>query len=43
LDSCGTTPGEPPSVPKNAWIALELAAKVTAIGSVGFKLPSTGL
>ncbi|WGD56720.1 PrpF domain-containing protein [Bradyrhizobium sp. CB1650] len=40
LVSSGTTRGEPRFVPRSAWIASELAGKVTAIGWVGFKSPS---
>jgi hypothetical protein len=39
LVSSGTTRGEPPFVPKNASIASELAARVTAIGCPGSKSP----
>jgi hypothetical protein len=39
LVSSDTTSDEPPFVPRNASIALELAAQVTAIGYPGFKLP----
>jgi hypothetical protein len=42
LVSSGTTRGEPPFVPRTASIASDLAAKVTAIGWVGFKFPWTG-
>src|SRR6516164_6109716 len=40
LVSSGTTRGELPFVPKSASIASELAAKVTAPGCPGSKLPS---
>jgi hypothetical protein len=39
LVSSDTTRGEPPFVPRNASIALELAGQVTAIGYPGSKLP----
>lgn len=41
LVSSDTTRGEPPFVPRNASIALELAGQVTAIGYPGSKLPYT--
>ena len=39
LVSSDTTRDEPPFVPRNASIALELAGQVTAIGYPGSKLP----
>jgi hypothetical protein len=39
LVSSDITRGEPPFVPRNASIALELAGQVTAIGYPGSKLP----